>query len=94
MLFWASPDGDIFKGVGVDVNGAHIGNWSAADSIDITDLAPGKDAISLVQGIGVATLTITGGTQPIGITIAGTYAASGFHLAADGHGGTILSYGH
>ncbi len=94
MLFWASPVGDVFKGPAADISGAHIGNWSAADSIDITDLAPGHDALSLIQGIGVCNLTITGGSQPIGLSIAGTYAAAGFHLTADGHGGTMLSYGH
>ena len=92
MLFWASPAGDVFQGASANVASAHISNWGAADSLDITDLNPGSATLSVVQTTGLDTLTISDGTHTSSVGLTGTFAAGGFHLAADGHGGTVLSY--
>jgi hypothetical protein len=92
MLFWASPAGDVFSGPSADVNGAHVSNWSAADSIDLTDMNAGAATLSLSQAPGLATIRISDGTRSASIGIAGTYSAANFHLAPDGSGGTLLTY--
>ncbi len=94
MLFWASPAGDEFQGQSANIAGAHISNWSAADSIDITDMSPATATLMAVQTTGLDTLTISDGAHTASVGLTGTYAATAFHLASDGHGGTMLTYGH
>ena len=92
MLFWASPAGDVFQGLTANIAGAHISNWGAADSLDITDLNPAQAALSTMQTTGLDTLTISDGTHSASVGLTGTYSAGGFSLASDGHGGTMLAY--
>ncbi len=94
MLFWASPAGDAFQGAAANINGGHISNWGGLDSLDITDLNPATAAITVSQSTGLATLMLTDGTLSAGIGLAGTFSPGAFHLARDGHGGTLLTYGH
>jgi hypothetical protein len=93
MLFWASPVGDVFQGITANIAGAHITNWSATDSIDLSDLLPSTARLTEVQTANLDTLTISDGVHTASIGLTGTFSATGFHLAADGHGGTMLSYG-
>ncbi len=95
MLFWASPAGDEFQGSSADLAGAHIGNWSATDSLDITDLAPAHATLATTQTTGLDTLVLSDGSHTATLSLAGTFSAGGFHLASDAHGGTLLTYtGH
>ena len=94
MLFWASPAGDIFQGASANMSGAHIGNWSGADSLDITDMASSAATLVAVQTPNLDVLTMSDGTHTSSVGLTGTYIASAFHLASDGHGGTLLTYGH
>ncbi len=94
MLFWASPVGDEFQGVSANIAGAHISNWSTTDSIDITDMSPTAASLVAMQTAGLDTLTLSDGTHTASIGLTGTYTTSAFHLASDGHGGTMLTYGH
>ncbi len=92
MLFWASPAGDAFQGLSANLTGAHVSNWGNADSLDITDLNPASATLTALQTTGLDTLTITDGTHTVSVGLTGTYAAAGFHLGKDGHGGTTLTY--
>ncbi len=94
MLFWASPFGDEFQGTSAHLAGAHFSNWGAAETIDVTDLVSTHASLSFNQGVGEANLTLTDGTHTTSFSLAGTFTAGQFHLASDGHGGTILSTGH
>jgi hypothetical protein len=94
MLFWASPVGDEFQGTAAHLVGAHVSNWGAVDSVDVTDLLSTHASLSFSQGVGAGTITLTDGTHTTRFSLAGTYSAGSFHLASDGHGGTILSTGH
>ncbi len=95
MLFWASPAGDVFEGPSADLAGARIANWSAADSLDITDLAPAHAKLVATQTGGLDTLVLSDGSHTATVSLTGTFSASGFHLASDTHGGTMLTYtGH
>ena len=94
MLFWASPAGDEFQGMSANIAGAHISNWSAADSIDVTDMSPAMATLLATQTAGLDTLTLSDGVHTASVGLTGTYAANNFHLASDGHGGTMLTYGH
>ena len=94
MLFWASPAGDAFAGAAANINGAHISNWGAMDSLDITDMNPAGAVLTMSQGVGLDTLTLTAGTLAASVGLTGTFSAGAFHLTADGHGGTLLTYAH
>ncbi len=94
MLFWASPAGDVFGGTSANMAGAHISNWSAADSLDITDMLSGTATLSVVQTPNLETLTITDGIHTSNVSLTGSYAAGSFHLSSDQHGGTLLTFGH
>jgi hypothetical protein len=94
MLFWCSPVGDEFQGITANQNGDSIGNWSAADSLDLTDLAFGSAHLSYSQGSNAGTLTLSDGTHTALVSITGTFPGTGFHLASDGHGGTLVTYTH
>ena len=95
MLFWASPAGDVFQGASADLVGARIANWSATDSLDITDLAPAHAKLAATQTGGLDTLVLSDGSHTATVSLTGTFSASGFHLASDTHGGTLLTYtGH
>ncbi len=95
MLFWASPAGDVFQGTSANLAGAHVANWSAADSLDITDLAPAHATLATTQASGLDTLVLSDGSHTATLSLAGTFSAGGFHLASDTHGGTLLTYtGH
>ncbi len=94
MLFWASPVGDEFQGVSANLAGAHISNWSATDSLDITDMAPGSAGLVSVQTSNLDTLTISDGSHSSSVGLTGSFTNSAFHLSSDGHGGTLLTYGH
>jgi hypothetical protein len=94
MLFWASPAGDVFQGATANLNGAHISNWSAADSIDLLDLAISGAALTVTQTPGLSTLHLTDGTHTASIGLTGTFSAANFHLASDGATGTVLTYGN
>ncbi len=92
MLFWASPAGDVFQGTSANIAGAHISNWSSADSIDVTDMMSATARLTVTQTANLDTLTIADGVHTTSFGLTGTFTVSGFHLSSDGHGGTILTY--
>jgi hypothetical protein len=92
MLFWASSGGDVFKSASTTLTGAHIANWTSADSLDVTDMISSKASLTLKQASGVTTLTLSDGTHSLSIGLTGTFTTTQFHLASDGHGGTAVTY--
>jgi len=92
MLFWASPAGDIFTGPTADLNGARIGNWLTADRLDFTDLSPASVSLSYSAQAGYGLLYLSEGKIKANVTFFGTLNANWFHTAADGHGGTFITY--
>ena len=62
------------------------------DTLDITDLNPASAKLTATQTVGLDTLSISDGTHTLLIGLTGTFTTTSFHLVADGHGGTMLSY--
>jgi hypothetical protein len=92
MLFWASPVGDVFTGASAAMQGANIANWTAADSLDITDLLGAQTRIAYAQATGQGTITVTDGSHTDTVTLLGNYNASWFHVTPDAHGGALVTY--
>jgi len=78
-------------------NGSTIKNFNAADVIDVLGLAYNAQT-SLAfspSGPGAGDLNILqGGVMQGQIHLAGQFPTNGFALAADGHGGTLISASH
>ncbi len=91
-LTGSSAGNDIFRDTAADLNGDTIANLLASDVIDITNLAPTTAVISKSTVSAASTvLTLTSGTTSSKITLSGSYQGS-FALAADGTGGTDLTF--
>jgi hypothetical protein len=91
MLFWTTPAGDILQGSAANMNGTTLCNWSDASSLDVTDLAPSVARMTVSAVAGGTRLALTGGTGPCTMKIDAVLSAGAFHLAPDGHGGTVIS---
>jgi fibronectin-binding autotransporter adhesin len=75
--------------------GATITGFGAHAAIDVTGFKfSGKPKVSFVEAASKkqGMLTLTDGSQSLKITLFGQYIAAGFHLAADGLGGTVVTY--
>jgi fibronectin-binding autotransporter adhesin len=75
--------------------GAAISGFGAHTAIDMTPFKfSGKPKASFVEAASKkqGVLTVTDGSQSLKITLFGQYVAAGFHLAADGFGGTVVTY--
>jgi hypothetical protein len=91
MMFWTTPSGDILQGTSANMNGADSCNWSAASSLDITDMAPSLARLTVTAGQGVTYVAVTDGTHSCSVTLCASIGANLFHLASDGHGGTVIT---
>ena len=92
MLFWGAPAGDIFQGPTAMLNGARISNWVNADQLDFTDLSRASSSLSYTAETGFGLLAVSDGTHKATVTLFGTYSAANFHIASDGHSGTLITY--
>lgn len=73
--------------------GATILGFAAGDTIDSASVLPGVNtSLSYTQVGNSGTLAVTDGLHSALFNLQGIYAASNFHLAADGHGGTNITY--
>ena len=91
-LTGSSAGGDTFSGTAAGLNGDTIGNLLASNVIDITNLAPATAVITSYQVSAAKTvLTLTDGTNSTTFTLSGADYGS-FALAADGSGGTDLTF--
>jgi hypothetical protein len=92
VLLWAASTGDIFTGTAAHMEGAHVSNWSAADSVDITDISSTGASLSVTHASGLTLITVSNGSHSTSFNLAGTFTIGNFHLASDGTGGSILTY--
>ena len=65
----------------------------AGNGIDISDLIPGSALLTFTANAGGGVVHLTDGTHTTQFQLNGSYSPGSFHLAADGYGGTFLSYG-
>ena len=68
---------------------ATLAGFGGADVLDVTPVS----FASAVANYAAGTLTVGDGTHSALFQLSGSYAPAGFHLAADGHGGTAITYG-
>ncbi len=68
---------------------APITGFGSTDVLDVTPVSYATAVASYAAG----TLTVGDGSHSVAFHLNGSYAPAGFHLAADGHGGTAISYG-
>ena len=68
--------------------GATLTGFGGADVLDVTPVS----FASAVARYAAGTLTVGDGAHSALFQLSGSYAPTGFHLAADGHGGTAVGY--
>ena len=84
---------DIFKDTAANLNGDTIQGFVASDTIDFTNLAyAGTDKVTTATSGANTKVTVTAGTTKSTFTLAGSWSASGFHLASAGATGTFLTH--
>ncbi|WP_407050832.1 VWD domain-containing protein [Methyloraptor flagellatus] len=68
--------------------------FNGKSSIDLAGFDASKATLAFSEDAagGFGTLTVTSGSQHTAILLMGQYAAAGFGLANDGHGGTTIDY--
>ena len=97
LLTMPSTVGSVALGTAGQFFGDQISSFVSGDKIDITDLISNGGGFSMVFSASTlfvgGTLSVSDGSHAVGLTMLGSYSASGFHAAADGSGGTILTYG-
>jgi hypothetical protein len=75
--------------------GASISGFTSGDTLDASSIVFGlkpSDLFTLAAGSGGGTLSVTDGVHSASFALIGSYVATGFHLAGDGHGGTAITY--
>ena len=72
---------------------AAIAGLGLGNGIDVNDLIPGSASFNFTANAGGGVMGITDGSHGAQFQLNGSYSSASFHLAADGHGGTLLSYG-
>jgi hypothetical protein len=68
-----------------------LSGFDANDKLDLTEFGTGT-TISYAGNTTTGKLTVKNGSQQATFTFLGNYSASGFHAAADGNGGTLITY--
>jgi autotransporter passenger strand-loop-strand repeat protein len=77
--------------------GGLVAGFGMLDQLDLPDIAfmSGTTSATWQQFVsgstGSGTLTVTDGTNAAHITLLGQYMAENFHIATDGHGGTLVT---
>jgi len=85
--------GGILEFQGEGLSGQQIDGFAAGDKLDMAGIHDFVDtALRVVSGDGWDALTLTDGAHCGCFVLAGAYNPCDFHLSADGHGGTFISY--
>lgn len=88
--------GGTLKTHGIGLFAASISGFAAGDVLDVASVllsggvTPTLDYTSLGNG---GTLMVNDGSHAASFALLGSFVASSFHLASDGHGGTAVTYG-
>lgn len=62
------------------------------DRLDLSDIVfASGPTVDFTPAVGSGTLSISDGTRTANLTLLGTYTTANFHLASDGHGGTLVT---
>jgi hypothetical protein len=69
-----------------------IEGFASGDTIDLRDVLSGTATKSFAAVLNGGTLTVSDGTHTANLILAGSYTSGSFSLAADGHGGTLVSF--
>jgi len=72
-----------------------VGGFGTRDQIDLEDIAFGttkKSQVSYTNSGLSGTLNVTDGVHTASIQLLGSYMASEFVAASDGHGGTLITF--
>ncbi len=80
--------GTTFGDTASNLNGSTIKNFGGNDAIDFNDMLPGSAVLGFAAGL----LTVSGGGSTSAIALPGDFTAANFHLGADLHGGTMVTY--
>lgn len=71
-----------------------IANFSGSQAIDLGSIGyAGQTPRYATTSSGAGVLTVTDGTHMATLAMSGQYVERSFHLASDGHGGTLIRYG-
>ena len=76
---------------GTTFRGKIAGFDSPSETIDLTAVNFASATLGYVGNSLSGTLTVTDGTNTARLVMLGSYVAANFHLATDGHGGTLVS---
>ena len=73
--------------------GGLVAGFAQPDVMDLMDIAyhSGTTSLAWAQSGTSGTLTVTDGTHTAHLTLLGQYVAGQFHIASDGHGGTMVT---
>lgn len=80
------------SGTAAGLDGTTVENFVTGDTLDLTDVGYLHSVLHANLAGGAATISVSDGRHAATMTLPGSYAVAGFHLAADGHGGTLLAY--
>ncbi|MDE8350033.1 MAG: hypothetical protein POG74_11220 [Acidocella sp.] len=83
---------DFFKGSAAGLNADMIKGFLASDTINVTNLSFTNAVLKTSVSGGVTSLSLFSGGINTHINLAGVFGASGFKLASDGHGGTLITH--
>lgn len=84
--------GDMFSGASAALSGDTIKNWTAGDTIDLTDMSASA-TLSYAGNASSGTLTVSDGTHTSALLFSGKFTAANFSApVADGHGGALIGY--
>ncbi len=85
--------GDTFSDTVAGLNNDMIQLFGGSDVIDLTDLAFGSArALAYTGTSSSGWLTASDGAHAASIGFTGKYTTASFHLAGDGHGGSLISF--
>ena len=85
--------GTIFRDDAAGLGGDSIKGFGGADVIDVTDLIAGSAKLSYSGSATRGNLTVSDGAHAANIKLFGSFSESLFHVADDGHGGSVITYG-
>jgi Ca2+-binding RTX toxin-like protein len=83
---------DIFRDLKANITGDTITDFADGDLIDITNLKSAGVTLNYLAGQLLVDPDGAGALKAFAINLTGSFDAAGFHAAADGAGGTFISY--
>ena len=79
-----------YTGTMASLAGDALAGFAAGDGIDVTDLYGGAASLHFAASGDGGVLTVLGGLGSLGLSVSGLRAGSGFSIASDQHGGSLI----